>query len=279
MNYLDACRDLDQLFPDVVFSMEIWRGYMNGLVPGLADFLQKDSREYDFRLQSLPVIQDALVQKRKRAQASASFEMVMNGLDDRIWDLFHCRLDVEVILYLGLCNGAGFVTTCGEKTFVLLGIEKIIELDWCSLDDMQGLVWHELGHVYQKQFGKLECDFEDPSDRFLWQLFTEGTAMCFEQMLAGDSEYYHQDKNGWKTYMDSHFTQLKRDFQHDLPDMKQRNQRYFGDWVDYHGYGDAGYYLGAKFMQYVLKNHSFNDILSLDIAEVRKLFFDFVEAE
>lgn len=59
------------------------------------------------------------------------------------------RINADVALYLGFCNGAGWVTDIDAKTVVLLGIEKIIELDWVSVDDMRGLVYHELGHVYQ----------------------------------------------------------------------------------------------------------------------------------
>ena len=38
-------------------------------------------------------------------------------------------IDVEIVLYLGLCNGAGWVVTIDNKTYCLLGIEKILELN------------------------------------------------------------------------------------------------------------------------------------------------------
>lgn len=70
--------------------------------------------------------------------------------------------------------------------------------------------------------------------------------MCFEQNLIGDAEYYNQDKNGWKTWCDNHFEQIKLDFAHDMKTMSVSNQRYFGDWVSYNGHGDVGYYLGCR---------------------------------
>lgn len=39
-------------------------------------------------------------------------------------------MDVDIILYLGLASGAGWATTLGGKRVILLGVEKIIEIDW-----------------------------------------------------------------------------------------------------------------------------------------------------
>ena len=39
--------------------------------------------------------------------------------------------------------------------------------------------------------------------------------------------------------------------------MTPENQRYFGDWVSFDGYGDVGYYLGTDLVRYLLKEESF----------------------
>ena len=54
------------------------------------------------------------------------------------------------------------------------------------------------------------------------------------------------------------------------------NQRYFGDWVKYSNHSDVGYYLGTKFVQYICKNHKFDDILLFDIKQVEILFSNFL---
>ena len=82
---------------------------------------------------------------------------------------------------------------------------------------------------------------DDNKKNFVWQLFTEGIAMYFEQTLVGNYNYYHQDAGGWKEWCDNHFVQILRDFNLDLPTMTQFEQRYFGDWCNYHGYSDVGY--------------------------------------
>lgn len=99
--------------------------------------------------------------------------------------------------------------------------------------------------------------------------------MCFEQIIVGCHEFYHQDKNGWKLWCDNHFEQIKSDFAKDLKTMSFADQRYFGDWVKYNGHGDVGYYLGCRFVRYILSNYDFDEIICFDIAKVKELFEKF----
>lgn len=69
---------------------------------------------------------------------------------------------------------------------------------------------------------------------------------------------------------------LKNDFTKDLPQM-DKNQRYFGDWVSYNGYTDAGYYLGACFIQFILKNNTFDEIINFDVEQVKIAFNNFIK--
>ncbi|MBQ1467766.1 MAG: hypothetical protein IIZ27_04745, partial [Solobacterium sp.] len=168
--------------------------------------------------------------------------------------------------------GAGWVTTINGKTVVLLGIEKIMELNWQDTDNMTGLIVHELGHVYQAQYGILHREFTQLVDHFLWQLFTEGVAMVFEQEIVGDSEYYHQDTNGWKLWCDQNAELIRQSFHNDIRYMTKENQRYFGDWVSFEGYGDTGYYLGTRFVRFLLETDRFDQIIQYSIEEVRQGF-------
>jgi len=86
---------------------------------------------------------------------------VSNNLEEKIISIFGKSLEVDIILYLGLCNGAGWVTTVNNQTRILLGIEKIIELNWRKPNDMIGLIYHELGHVYQDTYGTFKQKFKE----------------------------------------------------------------------------------------------------------------------
>ena len=59
--------------------------------------------------------------------------------------------------------------------------------------------------------------------------------------------------------------------------MTRANQRYFGDWVDFYGYGDVGYYLGTRFVRFLLESDCFDSLISYDINDVRRGFGMFLE--
>ncbi len=224
----------------------------------------------------IAVLNNAAKRRDLLEAAHEAFLNVTDGLEEKIIERFGRSVDAAVVFYLGLCNGAGWVTEYRGRTAILLGMEKIAELNWCSVGDMRGLICHELGHVYQKQYGVLNRQFCSSSDAFLWQLFTEGVAMCFEQEIVGDREFYHQDKGGWKAWCDGHFEEIKADLAADLSNMTPSNQRYFGDWVSYHGHGDVGYYLGCRFVRFALADYDFDEIISFGIDEVKELFQRFL---
>ena len=103
--------------------------------------------------------------------------------------------------------------------------------------------------------------------------------MVFEQQLVGDNNYYHQDINGWKDWCSKNIKLIRESFNNDLDTMAEGNQRYFGDWVRFEGYGDTGYYLGAQFVRYILRYDSFDNLISYDIKEVKEGFNKYLAVE
>ena len=133
--------------------------------------------------------------------------------------------------------------------------------------------------MYHKQYGMFHQQSDNNSQNYVWQLFTEGIAMCFEQTLVDNSNYYHQNKNGWLEWCDNHYQQILADFYHDLPTMTKSNQKYFGDWVSYRGKGDVGYYLGTKFVQQQCDKYDFEQLINLTIDEIYQEFLFFAESK
>ena len=281
---IDTFPQLGGLFEDNTFQLERWEQYINSIYEGCAEIFKDDMNEYleggeyTYEKDFLPIINDVW-KNPKLDILHDSFLAVTDQLDRKIRECFGVELDVEIVLYLGLCNAAGWVTTMNGKDVVMLGVEKILELNWHELDAMYGLVYHELGHIYHKQFGVLERHSDDPRRDFVWQLFTEGIAMYYEQALVGNFDFYHQDVNGWKNWCDENFWQIASDFCADLPTMTRLNQRYFGDWVNYHGYGDVGYYLGTRFVHYLLESHELSRLIHMEITEVYETFVKFVHIQ
>ncbi|MCH5352043.1 MAG: hypothetical protein J1E06_01010 [Acutalibacter sp.] len=282
MKIIDTYSELLTSYEGTAFSLDRWKSYMDRSLPGAAPLFLADLEEclgtgnVTWEKDYLPVLNDVALHGDFREKAHASFCRAVEHLENRVAERFGKSLDVELIFLLGLCSGAGWVTEYGGKNVIFFGIEKMIELNWCGLDGMIGLIYHELGHVYQAQYGVLGRAFQKGEDSFLWQLFTEGIAMVFEQELVGDPDYFHQDKDGWKDWCDRHFEGIKVDFTRDLPTMTRADQRYFGDWVSYRGRGDVGYYLGSRFVRYILAKYPFDEIISFDIDTVRELYRQFV---
>lgn len=278
LKIIDTTGDIFDAYSNGVFEIEKWKQYIGRIVPALGEVCIQDMKAsidtgaVEFEKDYLPILNRVMEEPEKLAKLQENFRSVTENLEDGILRQFGKTPDVDILLYLGLCNGAGWVETIGEQVFCLLGIEKILELAWYDVSSLYGLIYHELGHVYQNQYGVLERSFESGRQQFLWQLFTEGIAMYFEQTLLGDREYYHQDKNGWKAWCDEHIKQIARDFARELDGMTFENQRYFGDWVSYEGKPDVGYYLGTRFVQYICEQHDFEKILLYDIDQVEELF-------
>lgn len=283
MNIIDATQNILTAYESDQFNLEKWKSYMEFSVPQAKEICLQDMEDsiseasLSWEKNYLPVLNSVPHNIIKLHEIQESFYRITENLSETIMDIFGKSLDVDIILYLGLCNGAGWVATISEKTTVLLGIEKIIELGWYDIDSMNGLILHELGHVYHAQYGTLHRDMDTMRDQFLWQLFTEGIAMVFEQEIVGDPKYYHQYKAEWEKWCSQNIGLIRQSFYNDLDTMTRSNQRYFGDWADFYGYGDVGYYLGARFVRFLLQFDCFDNLILYNINDVRKGFEMFLE--
>lgn len=274
LQIVNAVDDVEKLFEDGNFKLEYWITYIDSIIPKHKNIFLEDMEYtiknggFTFENDYLPILNALLLNKDKRVKAVDSFARVAENLEEKIVQTFGQSLDVTIILYVGLCNGAGWVVNLDSGQYVLLGIEKIIELNWCDINDMQALIYHELGHIYQMQYGGFAREYEK-ADAYLWQLFTEGIAMYFEQKLMDDDNVFHQNVDGWLDWCDANISSIKADFNNDLTTMTHSNQRYFGDWVNYNGQSDVGYYLGARFVQWLNKRYTFDKMIHFDIPIIK----------
>ena len=270
---VDTYAEIPSLFEDGKFQIEKWRIYAEKIYPALADIFESETEnytkngDYTFEKDFLPII-NAVCGSFEFEKLHEVFIEATENLNSRIKENFGRVLDADVVFWLGLGTSAGCAGEINGRNTVLLGAEKIIELDWCSKEQMCALVYHELGHIFHSQRGKMEQAAEENENSFVYQLFTEGIAMYFEQTVFGNAEFYHQDKNGWKAWCDEHFAEMLADFDCELSAMTRFSQRYFGDWCDYRGRGDVGYYLGTRFIYELLQNYSFDEIINFDIETV-----------
>lgn len=283
VHMIDASFEIYDSYENDIFSLQKWNDYMDRTIPYvkdkvLSDMQQSISSEYSWEAYYLPVLNAVIHEPENVRETAKIFRNITDGLEKKIIKKFGRTLDIDIILYLGLCNGAGWVTEIDGKTVILLGIEKILELKWNNIDDMTGLILHELGHVYQEKYGVLYRQYQASSDQFLWQLFTEGIAMVFEQEILNDSGYYHQNKDGWKEWCNQNISRISVDFELDYQKMTRENQRYFGDWARYEDRPDVGYYLGTRFVRFILEKEEFDRIICYEIEDVKPAFYEFMRS-
>lgn len=271
MRIINTFDKIPTCFVNNVFDFDSWRKYTKGFSYELCEKCEKDAKEYDFDKDVLPAITNVLLNKEAALLTNASFIAVTNKLKTSIDRLFKDEIETDIILYLGLCNGAGWATTLDGKNTVLLGIEKIIELNWQNEADMQALIFHEMGHIWHKTYGNLYPKTQSKGEDSLVQLYQEGIAMVCEQILCQDNNFYHQNQNGWLDWCTSNKAEIKREYLNRI-DNNISTQDFFGDWCNYKGYSDVGYYLGREFIKYLQQQYSLIDIANLNINQLYQHF-------
>ena len=265
MKIVDTYQRISDCFIDGVFNIENWRCYSDSISTELVIKLKNDIADYDFQKNVLPVLNDVVQNPDKLDIAHRSFISLTNGLSEKLQDVLQTDLNVAIIFYLGLCNSAGWATELDGQPAVLLGAEKIIELSWYNKPDMAGLVYHELGHIWHnKMRSNIMPPFENGA---LWQLYREGIAMYAEQLLIGDKNFYHQDKDGWLNWCQANKKDLCRVYLNRM--IKDESIcDFFGDWNKYEGKSDVGYYLGCELVKELAHKYSIAQLANLEQRDI-----------
>lgn len=246
MDYVNSCDLIRRFFPDGTFHIDAWRAYADALSPTLGQKCLQDAAAYSFEDEILPLVGNALARSDKFAEAEKSFLAAARRLEDGMRRIWNTPPEGTALLYLGLGNGAGWATELDGRPAVLLGIEKIVELDWCREERMFTLIAHEAGHLWH--FGnRREKRFNETSPA-LWQLYTEGVAMFCEQALADDPAYYRQYGAPWRAWCERNRRELFREYLSRV-EKGAPVREFFGDWNSYRGHSDVGYYLGAELIR------------------------------
>lgn len=274
MRIINTFNKIQSCFTNNIFNLEAWRKYTKEVSCELCEKCEQDSKEYDFNKDVFPVINNVLLNKDAALLANTSFITVTKQLNSNINKLFKNDIDIDIILYLGLCNGAGWATTLDGRNVILLGIEKIIELNWQNEDAMQALIFHEIGHIWHKTYGNLYPKTQTKGEDSLVQLYQEGIAMVCEQILCQDDNHYHQNKNNWLAWCTLNKFEIKQEYLKRI-DNNISTQDFFGDWCNYKNHSDVGYYLGCEFIKYLQQQYSLVDIANLNISQLYKHFKTF----
>lgn len=262
LRIIDTYNEIQRFFKTECFDIAQYKTYASNISPNLWELVREDTKEYDFEKDIFPVLQYLFGHRELAAAAHDSFQKTTALLETT--DLLRDKIDATVIFYMGLCSGAGWVTTLDGKTVVLLGVEKMVELNWTDELSMIGLLYHELGHVWHFQNRKTETSLRTPKQQALWQLYSEGMAMYFEHLLMNDPKFYHQDKNGWLDWCSENKQRIAREYLRRIEN-NESCQDFFGDWCNFEGRSDVGYFLGCEVIRFIRETHTVEEMLDLDL--------------
>ncbi|MDO4853456.1 MAG: hypothetical protein Q4A88_08590, partial [Clostridia bacterium] len=127
MNIINLSKGMLSAFEGDCFHIEKWKTYIDASIPGVKEMCLEDMKQmlqagFSYEKTFLPVLNAVLREEDKRNKTIESFLKMTEHLDERMIKRFQKNLDVDLILYLGLCNGAGWVVSLNGKRTVLFGI-------------------------------------------------------------------------------------------------------------------------------------------------------------
>ena len=247
-------------------SEESWLRYIQEY-PELFEKIKWDYERYgmDWR-EHLKLLTKRTTEELKLAHG-ALLE-VLPGVEQRIKRLFKVG-DYNVVIYVGLENGAGWATEFMGRPSILFGLEAIAELNW--YERLQGLVAHEFGHlVHWVLRGEDIEKFED--EEMMW-LYTEGFAQRIEDAVTGRP--WHLEEEGWFEWCEEHEELLKREFLRRIEKGEPLNP-FFGSWYQLFGRQFLGYYLGYQFILNLEERLPLDEIAGMEKEKVREEILRFL---
>ncbi len=231
--------------------------------------------EISRRLDKLPIARDNLIKAHEKLEESY-IDLFKRKQDDRI----------NVVMYVGIGNSAGWVTYYDHYPAILYGLDQIVRLGWEKYETIAGLVSHELCHVGHellrgKENGiiKISESTMDPGNYLLWRLYEEGFAQKCEQILRNVDSYHQETVNGtWLEWCQENKHLLACEY---LKYYKEKLPPYdfFGDWQQVMGHSRTGYYLGCEFIGGLIKDGmSLEEIALLEIDSIKEKILDFLNS-
>ena len=247
------------------FSLEAYKVYASQISPSLYKKCFDDVSKYNLDTDVIPVIHDALYEHFDRIEtAHKSITRISPLLSEKISKLFNIPLDIIIIFYLGLCNGAGWATTLDGKNVILSGAEKIAELEWHNEDTISDLICHEAAHLIHFE---LRRNLPKPCES-IWQIYAEGFATRVSHLLYKEG-FYHQNQNGWLEFCQRNTEIIKKEYWKHLINAENVSC-FFGDWNTFMDHSNLGYYLGCEFIRELEKRYTIQNIALLSANEIEK---------
>lgn len=286
ISLIDTFEDFRMCFQDnldatIKEKIKIWEDCYISNFPELERKCKEDyeSNGYDWR----EIAENIVFNKtkddfNKMIQAHNNILKILDKINSKVEYIFNIDVDMNIVLYCGLCNSAGSVHSYNGKRTIFYGIDKIAELNWHTIDKLEPLLSHELCHVLHFELrgeDDLPQDIEKNNyNEGIWYLYEEGFAQFFQYKLLGKSV----DSRGsqWLQKCRENKEQLKSLYLTALYDKEKGTKYFFCDWFQVLGISDTGYYLGAEFINVLSNKYNMKDMARLQFETIRKESMEFL---
>lgn len=287
INIIDTFKDFKSYFErnleiPVQEKIDLWRTSYISNYPELEEKLIKDYEDMGINWREYA---EKSVFNRTRDDFNKMIEAHKNILDTldyinkRASEMVDVCLDINIVIYSGLCNSAGWVDRYNGKRAILYGVDKIAMLNWHTKEKIEPLLAHELCHVIHFELrGEDHLSHNIESNTYnngIWNLYEEGFAQYFENVLTGKDI----DSRGieWTVKCTEKEKELKKEYIKALNNTEIGTKEFFGDWFKVLDISDAGYYLGSKFIEELHKNYDIYSIARLPFEEVRRKAIEYLD--
>ena len=113
------------------FSFDLWKNYIDAVLPGSFQTLVEDAKNAQCNEEFsnkyyLSVLDHVMQDPQHREFAHNSFLQATENLERIIYEHFGKNLDVIIVFYLGLCNGAGWKCLIFPKSRVSICRSRMI---------------------------------------------------------------------------------------------------------------------------------------------------------
>ncbi|QTA37551.1 hypothetical protein JYK00_07410 [Thermosipho ferrireducens] len=275
---IDTFKEFKEVFQNkldlsVDEKIDLWNKAYICKYPELENKIKKDYELYGYNWREIAknrVFNNTKKNFKKMVQAYYNLIQVINNISKRVSHTFDLNLELYMVLYCGLCNSAGWVDKYNGKRAILLGIDKIAELEWHTKEKLEPLVAHELCHVIHFEL-RGEDDLPEAMEKNeynigIWRLYEEGFAQFYQnKLIEKDTDPRGKE---WLEKCRKKKNALKKLYRQALE--KEGVKKFFGDWHKILGISDVGYYLGAEFIKKLEQKYSIKEIAQLSFSTIEK---------
>lgn len=279
MKCLDYLADIDAMLEctttERLFSA--WNSYINRyplLATKLRDKIRKDGIAHETLMSNvfLPLLAKISRIETAREVALATIKTIEYKLASYPID------DLQLVLYIGNGNGAGWYTEYDGKPSILIGMENVLILGWDKKEQMTCLLAHEIGHYVDDRYRVDQEEISgDKGNHALEMLYKEGYAQYFESIVLGDNRFWEleEDNEGVSEFVTNNLSEICAEYL-DRARSNKPVKDFYGSWYSWRGFRQIGYYLGYLFMVHLLKEFSLEDIAKMDRAKYQKCAMQFL---